>query len=89
MADKKPTRKAVKETLRKEVHLPINLPDNKVGSALGKQRRLPFAKYVSESWTELRKVTWPSRRETIRLTLAVIIFTAIFTRRRRTYPSSS
>ncbi len=79
MADRKPTRKAVKKTLKKEVNLPIKLPDNKVGEALGKKRRLPFTKYVGESITEMRKVTWPSRRESLKLTFAVIIFTTIFT----------
>jgi len=31
------------------------------------------AKFFSEVATELRKVTWPTRQETIRLTAAVII----------------
>ncbi len=79
MARKKPTRKAFKKALSKEVDLPIKLPENKVGEALGKKRRAPFAKYVGESITEVRKVTWPSRRETIKLTFAVIIFTTLFT----------
>ncbi|MCL4199869.1 preprotein translocase subunit SecE [Patescibacteria group bacterium] len=30
-------------------------------------------KFFSEVATELRKVTWPTRQETIKLTLAVII----------------
>ncbi len=34
--------------------------------------------YFRESWKELRQVTWPSRRETWQLTLAVIIFSVIF-----------
>lgn len=78
MAKKNSARKAVRKTLGKEVNLPIKLPDNKVGKALGKKRRLPFAKYVGESVTEMRKVTWPSRKEAIKLTFAVIVFTGIF-----------
>lgn len=35
-------------------------------------------KYVRESWTELRQVSWPNARETYRLTVAVIIFSVIF-----------
>lgn len=34
--------------------------------------------YFRNSWKELRQVTWPTRRETFRLTLAVIIFSTIF-----------
>lgn len=34
--------------------------------------------YVRSSWKELRLVTWPSRREGMRLTTAVIIFSVIF-----------
>lgn len=34
--------------------------------------------YVRNSWRELRQVTWPNRRETFRLTYAVIIFSVIF-----------
>lgn len=30
--------------------------------------------YISESYTELRKVNWPTRQETVRLTLIVIGF---------------
>ena len=34
--------------------------------------------YFRNSWKELRQVTWPTRRETWALTLAVIIFSVIF-----------
>lgn len=34
--------------------------------------------YFRNSWKELRQVTWPTRRETWQLTLAVIIFSVIF-----------
>ena len=30
-------------------------------------------KYFSEIWAELKKVTWPTRREALRLTLLVLI----------------
>ena len=35
-------------------------------------------RYVRNSWRELRHVTWPNRRESLRLTSAVIIFATIF-----------
>jgi preprotein translocase SecE subunit len=34
--------------------------------------------YLRNAWRELIQVTWPSRRETLRLTTAVIIFSVIF-----------
>lgn len=34
--------------------------------------------YFKNSWVELRQVTWPSRRETWKLTLAVFIFSLAF-----------
>ena len=71
--------KKVTKTLKKEVHLPIKTPDTKTGNALSKKRRIPFAAYVSDSWTEIKRVVWPSRKESFKLTFAVIIFTAIFT----------
>jgi len=33
--------------------------------------------YLQESWTELRRVNWPTRKESISLTLAVIAFSII------------
>lgn len=34
--------------------------------------------YFQASWKELRQVTWPNRKETIKLTTAVIIFALVF-----------
>jgi len=34
--------------------------------------------YFINSWRELRRVIWPSRKETWRLTLAVFIFSIVF-----------
>jgi preprotein translocase subunit SecE len=36
----------------------------------------PRTKYFSEIWAELKKVTWPTRREAIRLTLLVLAISA-------------
>ncbi|TAK89677.1 preprotein translocase subunit SecE [Patescibacteria group bacterium] len=30
--------------------------------------------YVQQSWTELRKVVWPSRPSAVRLTIIVVVF---------------
>jgi len=34
-------------------------------------------KYLQESWVELKRVNWPTRQESINLTLAVIVFSII------------
>jgi len=59
------------------------LPDNKVGKVLSKSVRGPkplrkFWNYVVQSRQELKKVTWPSRGESMRLTFAVILFAVFF-----------
>jgi preprotein translocase SecE subunit len=35
-------------------------------------------KYFINSWREVREVTWPTRKETWRLTLAVFVFAIVF-----------
>lgn len=37
-------------------------------------KKILFVDYFVASWRELKKVTWPGRKETIQLTLAVFIF---------------
>lgn len=60
---------------RKEFHLPI--PDNKLGRFLKRRVRI-IPPYFIESWNELKQVTRPTRRETIRLTIAVLLFAVFF-----------
>ena len=38
-------------------------------------RRPSLLTYVEQSWSELRKVTWPTPRDTTNLTIAVIVMT--------------
>lgn len=59
-------------------------PQNRFTRIVGKILR-PFWKaikwfpvYFASAWREVRLVTWPSRKETWRLTLAVFIFAIIF-----------
>lgn len=61
----------------KRVKLP-KLPENRVTRILKRVSRIIFPRYFVNSWKELKQVTWPSRRETWRLTGAVIIFAIIF-----------
>lgn len=65
----------VKTIAKKEYYLPV--PDNKVGGFLNKKRRY-FPSYFRNSWTELKLVTWPNRKTTAKLTIAVLIFAIIF-----------
>ncbi len=46
----------------------------KAGSA---KRRLPSFKFIGDIIGELRKVTWPTRQEAIRLTLMVLVVCAV------------
>lgn len=72
----KPIKAASKLTGRK-YYLPIKLPDNRIGRFLAKEKQL-MPKYFREAWHELKLVQWPSRRETIKLSLAVFIFALVF-----------
>lgn len=63
----------------------LNLGDNRVFKGVVSVIRLPFMivkritpSYFLNSFRELRGVTWPSRRETWRLLLAVFTFAIIF-----------
>lgn len=55
----------------------LPMPDNRVGRFLNK-RRYFVPKYFRDSWAELKLVTWPSRRESWRLTGAVFVFAVVF-----------
>lgn len=61
---------------RKEYH-PLKMPDNKVGRFLNRRARLT-PRFLRESWSEVRQVTWPTARETVKLTTAVFLFAIIF-----------
>jgi len=45
---------------------------------IGKILRWLVPRYLRNAWRELRLVTWPSRRESWRLTGAVFIFAIVF-----------
>lgn len=60
---------------QKEYNVP--LPNNKLGKLLSKRGRL-VPKFFKEAWAEIKLVTWPNRRETYRLTVAVFIFSLVF-----------
>ena len=43
-----------------------------------KQKRSPV-RFFKDVWGEVKKVTWPTKKDLFRTTFAVIIFIAIFT----------
>lgn len=46
----------------------------KSGTAKGKSENA-IVRYLRETWFELRKVSWPTRREAVNLTVMVIVVT--------------
>lgn len=50
-------------------------PARFVGRILAK---IFFINYIRSSWAEVRLVEWPNRRDTAKLTLAVIVFATVF-----------
>lgn len=63
----------------------VNVPSNPVTRFLGKVWRIIrkvlgwlIPSYFINAWREVRLVTWPGRKETWRLTLAVAIFAIVF-----------
>ena len=53
-------------------------PLRPAGSLLTRVLSRLIPRYFVNSWREVRQVTWPTRVETWRLTLAVFIFATIF-----------
>lgn len=69
--------KKVATSGKREYH-PVKLPDNKAGRILSRRVSL-VPGFVREAWSEIRQVRWPTRRETIRLAIAVFIFSVVLT----------
>jgi preprotein translocase SecE subunit len=62
----------VRSALKKE-YTPLKTGDSKVGKFLGRRSRFT-PMYFIDSVREMRKVSWPSRRQVASLTLAVFMF---------------
>ena len=74
--DTKATKGNKKGLLKRRVDLPT-------GAKLGRNVRAPrwaraIGSYFAGSWRELRQVSWPTRKATWGMTLAVILFTLAF-----------
>lgn len=70
-------KKRMSSLLEKEINLPM--PSKIASSKLGKSRKIRLPRYFRDSIREMKKVTWPSRKETWKLTFAVLVFSALFT----------
>ena len=57
---------------------PLLRPLAPVGRLLRKVGGWLVPSYFINSWRELKKVTWPNRKETWRLTAAVFVFAIVF-----------
>lgn len=55
----------------------IKLPNNRLGRVLD-AIIFSLPRYLRGAWQEIRLTTWPNRKETIRLTFAVFIFSTVF-----------
>ena len=56
---------------------PIKMPESRWGKFLGKRLNL-IPGFLVNAWKELRQVNWPSRKDALKLTLAVVVFAVIF-----------
>lgn len=78
---------AEKVSRRKRLGRVLAKPFRPIGKVLARIERFKpihiiglviIPRYLRNAWKELRLVTWPSRRETRRLTGAVLVFAVIF-----------
>ncbi len=60
----------------KEYH-PIKAPDKKGVRVLNKRVKY-IPQSIKNSWAELKQVTWPTRKDALKLSFAVIIFSVFF-----------
>ena len=68
----------VKPVVRPVAKLAKLGPFKVLGKVLRFVGRIIVPAYFRNSWKELRLVTWPSRRLSIRLTFAVLLFAIVF-----------
>jgi preprotein translocase subunit SecE len=69
---------STKKVLKSEVDLPIPEPKGKKGKFFTKKRYVRMPKYFRDSWREVKKVTWPTRKNALKMTTSVVIFTVVF-----------
>lgn len=65
----------------KKIKLPRNRATSsvfKITKIVGRSLKWLVPRYFINSWREVRQVTWPTRKETWRLTGAVFVFAIVF-----------
>lgn len=86
-AAEKPSRRAGLKRAGDKLGAPVAAPLKKAAAskqagpvvkALRSVGKVILPKYVRNSWQELRLVTWPSWKESRRLTFAVLVFAVVF-----------
>jgi len=82
-AAKKPAKKGVLRLTLSYIGAPFRF----IGRQIAKLGRFKFFRiigyifvppYFRNSWKELKQVTWPSNKETVRLSFAVLMFSIVF-----------
>lgn len=61
----------------KKEYNPISVPNNRAGRILGKRVKVT-PNFIKNAWSELKKVTWPTPKVALKLTLSVVVFAVIF-----------
>ena len=87
----KPSKRGRIRQSTKKVTSPVTRPIAKAGKKVGKSKiakpfRKPFRiigrillpKYIRNSWYELKLVTWPTWKQSRKLTFAVLVFALVF-----------
>jgi len=74
----KPPKKATKTVSKLSGHISVPPKLKKFAGYLVLPLKKLTPRYFKNAWAELRLVTWPSRRESWRLTGAVFIFAIVF-----------
>lgn len=83
-SEERPGRKRLISQAGARVWAPALKPVSAAGNKLFNRQPFKFVAkillptYVRQSWQELKLVTWPKWRESLRLTRAVLIFAVIF-----------
>ena len=78
VAEKKDSKAIAKKDNKAIAKKDAKKPAKKNDGKNAKKRRGPI-RYIKDVFQELKKVTWPTRKELVKATLAVLAFVAAFT----------
>jgi len=63
---------------KRRLRVPVRTKKAGKVSRMRRLGRIVVPKYFRESWRELKEVSWPDRRQTVKLTFAVVVFATVF-----------